>query len=102
PPAAALAIHSFPTRRSSDLAGTLADGPDPGRTRLEPVVDLDVTPCVQLDAGHVQADPGGVGRPSGGGQDGAGCDGAFATGRPHTDRKSTRLNSSHLGISYAV
>src|ERR1035441_1251991 len=23
-------------------------------------------------------------------------------GIPHTDRKSTRLNSSHLGISYAV
>src|SRR5215831_19812513 len=23
-------------------------------------------------------------------------------GRPHRDRKSTRLNSSHLGISYAV
>src|SRR5205814_9807695 len=22
--------------------------------------------------------------------------------KPHTDRKSTRLNSSHLGISYAV
>src|ERR1039458_9666059 len=25
-----------------------------------------------------------------------------ALGRPFTDRKSTRLNSSHLGISYAV
>src|ERR1035441_8769955 len=24
------------------------------------------------------------------------------TGKPGTDRKSTRLNSSHLGISYAV
>src|SRR5262245_14195305 len=33
-------------------------------------------------------------------------DGGFkkwrAEGRPQTDRKSTRLNSSHLGISYAV
>src|SRR5436853_178442 len=25
-----------------------------------------------------------------------------AVGKPHVDRKSTRLNSSHLGISYAV
>src|SRR5262245_63671895 len=25
-----------------------------------------------------------------------------ASGRPRVDRKSTRLNSSHLGISYAV
>src|SRR5262245_11739128 len=27
---------------------------------------------------------------------------AVASGKPYLDRKSTRLNSSHLGISYAV
>src|SRR5205814_10067462 len=52
-------LHSFPTRRSSDLARTL---PDPA------------TLCV-----------------SGNGRS-----------HPSLDRKSTRLNSSHLGISYAV
>src|SRR5437899_11978409 len=53
-----LDLHSFPTRRSSDL--------------MEPMR------CV-LDLGRRDA-----------GQE------------HHQDRKSTRLNSSHLGISYAV
>src|SRR5438045_7623451 len=54
-------LHSFPTRRSSDLR---LDG-GPGASTAGPVVD----PVV---------------------------------GRIGEDRKSTRLNSSHLGISYAV
>src|SRR5947199_5935773 len=32
----------------------------------------------------------------------AGVFSAFGHEHPHRDRKSTRLNSSHLGISYAV
>src|SRR5947199_8824176 len=58
------ALHSFPTRRSSDLAGELR----------RHGVEADLAP-VRL----VEDRQAGLG-----------------------DRKSTRLNSSHLGISYAV
>src|SRR5437879_8706491 len=75
-------LHSFPTRRSSDLspdfrAGTARDGVppvahpptrDPRRGRAEAATKL------------------------------LAC---WASG-PHEDRKSTRLNSSHRCISYAV
>src|SRR5690242_20838522 len=71
-----LVLHSFPTRRSSDLTGrlggalglrgrTLARAPDLGRRRLQ-----------LLDARRA--------------------------GAAASDRKSTRLNSSHMSISYAV
>src|SRR5690606_39320291 len=86
------ALHSFPTRRSSDLVDRLSLGPD------------------------AQArDPGLGSRPDGGRLSGY-CrrymsqQGASATSaRPcsdgakcSADRKSTRLNSSHVKISYAV
>src|SRR5438045_9519806 len=58
-------LHSFPTRRSSDLAGRVP------RERVGPPLRRD-------------------------GQ------GALARDEACIDRKSTRLNSSHLGISYAV
>src|SRR5690606_41265817 len=70
-------LHSFPTRRSSDLG--LRDlraegGRSPPRTRLHH----------RLSRGGVAAGPAEGGRPRLG------------------DRKSTRLNSSHVKISYAV
>src|SRR5689334_23569414 len=83
---ALLVLHSFPTRRSSDLAPPGGvDGPvQPGlgpyvdprrlyRAARGPhhVLDLQV-----LDPDHIEA--------------------------PGQDRKSTRLNSSHSSISYAV
>src|SRR5436853_1845847 len=73
---------SFPTRRSSDLhgrAGPAARPDEAGRPRSTPQ--------------HVAGD------------DAAG-QGAISIQQAHRgrrqDRKSTRLNSSHLGISYAV
>src|SRR5207249_11666610 len=76
-----LILHSFPTRRSSDLRARGSDGPALGGA----------------DRGR-QPDPGdqrwGDDRPS-----------RRAAGRGpqlHRDRKSTRLNSSHVSISYAV
>src|SRR5215831_20412677 len=57
-------LHSFPTRRSSDLGGR--------------AVPCGKVPRVEVFPEPLQ--PPGV----------------------HRDRKSTRLNSSHLGISYAV
>src|SRR5439155_21280539 len=69
------ALHSFPTRRSSDLGGDLDD-------RLQQA---------QLQGARgVGHGASGLGELVRGGQ--------FAVG----DRKSTRLNSSHVAISYAV
>src|SRR5437899_3796413 len=68
-------LHSFPTRRSSDLWGR------PENRRLCTAIRLRVPgrfPCGRL------------GRQS------------AAAALLSSDRKSTRLNSSHLGISYAV
>src|SRR5262245_64379254 len=78
--------HSFPTRRSSDLRSmTLADVISTGRSlTLETVhssrsADEErMNPLASVAAAAVPA-----------------CS-------THRDRKSTRLNSSHLGISYAV
>src|SRR5437762_9369014 len=69
-------LHSFPTRRSSDLRqrdeADLADRPDhPGRGAGDGVIAVASQPAVQ--------------RP-----------------QRQQDRKSTRLNSSHRCISYAV
>src|SRR5205807_9765251 len=77
-------LHSFPTRRSSDLGPGCFASAHPGRFAYG-------------------RDPR-TGRPSGHPPAGAGvC--SFPEGlcqREKADRKSTRLNSSHLVISYAV
>src|SRR5688500_20411936 len=76
-------LHSFPTRRSSDLLHAHARAPDVYRDLVQPwrlplrrerIVIGFVADHVVV--AHVAADP--------------------------ADRKSTRLNSSHLVISYAV
>src|SRR5690242_21491949 len=75
-------LHSFPTRRSSDLVlRQRADRPGrPHRVDADPLPgrvvhrDLEVGRCLDQDRR--------------GGEQG--------------DRKSTRLNSSHMSISYAV
>src|SRR5207253_5407707 len=79
------ALHSFPTRRSSDLprpalfpAHHLVPRGSPGSTRSD-----GRTPCRRP---AVQARP----------------QRASLNGRPPRDRKSTRLNSSHVASSYAV
>src|SRR5688500_18444205 len=92
-------LHSFPTRRSSDLASRrvrIAAGYHQGRRSLEPdhVREVPEPPVVVvLDEPGLEtplradraADP----------QRGLGA-------ALDVDRKSTRLNSSHLVISYAV
>src|SRR5438045_9775945 len=67
-------LHSFPTRRSSDLETAVTNLPIP---RTDPFT-CNQSAMVELDGAHVRL---------------LVC---------HSDRKSTRLNSSHLGISYAV
>src|SRR5438045_7098125 len=78
-----LVLHSFPTRRSSDLVSESGERKTLPRNSHtagswsscvgDTVVDLDLL----------------LHRPTG-------------LPKGSTDRKSTRLNSSHLGISYAV
>src|SRR5690606_42150360 len=70
-------LHSFPTRRSSDLAGRRRDRRGPAQPLLH--------------------------RP-GRGRRGRGLPGRrpLPARGPGLDRKSTRLNSSHVKISYAV
>src|SRR5437764_11058281 len=75
-----LALHSFPTRRSSDL-GIVLPAPLNSRVRSAPS-PLRVGPPPPLSPA--------AGARGGGGPTRSG------------DRKSTRLNSSHRCISYAV
>src|SRR5690606_41872674 len=86
-------LHSFPTRRSSDLWSALSrTAPDPTTVRFE------------IGLGSGSTIPTGLGTSV-----------AVAPGSRHfayittdaatqrlLDRKSTRLNSSHVKISYAV
>src|SRR5207248_3746217 len=76
-------LHSFPTRRSSDLPGPHARHRGGEQYRVRGHCDL------RSDQAHVE---GGDFAPEETGADGD--DGV--------DRKSTRLNSSHRTISYAV
>src|SRR5207253_9622866 len=101
PPAALPALHSFPTRRSSDLISQHVHGTDNARCLI----------ALSLITGQ-------VGRPGTGlhplrGQNnvqGASDAGLIPMFYPDyqsvegaaVDRKSTRLNSSHVAISYAV
>src|SRR5699024_12705434 len=78
--AAARALHSFPTRRSSDLEAQMGG-----------VGDLLRSAC-RGSVGQGQAE---LLVFVGGGDEVVGVE-------AHTDRKSTRLNSSHVSISYAV
>src|SRR5438309_8080982 len=74
-------LHSFPTRRSSDLALS-SDGAVPSRLRK----------LCTWPAGALRGSPASMTRTER-------QDLASATA---PDRKSTRLNSSHSSISYAV
>jgi len=42
-------------------AGALANRPDVGRARFEPVVDRDISPYVERDTGELEPDPFGIG-----------------------------------------
>src|SRR5690606_41018316 len=91
-----LDLHSFPTRRSSDLIFYLIDLPadlvvDRLLHELEAVQVLDLAPRAQRRAGFAHRDVG------------VAAEAAFLhVAVADADRKSTRLNSSHVKISYAV
>src|SRR5205814_6594178 len=92
-------IHPYPTRRSSDLVR--ADW-SAGSDRLDGSAGSDGSVWADWSAGPDWLD-------GSAGSDGsvwadwsAGPDWVDWRVWPRRDRKSTRLNSSHLGISYAV
>src|SRR5437899_6273884 len=78
-------LHSFPTRRSSDLELRIGNYVIIGWNAT--IADTDFHPIAPAEriADAMACSPLAQGRQ-----------------RPEIDRKSTRLNSSHLGISYAV
>src|SRR5690606_42073549 len=77
-----LVLHSFPTRRSSDLEVELAEFHVLLRDGVIVVLCQDGTWIDGTPAEHLVAQA--------------------AEARDDRDRKSTRLNSSHVKISYAV
>src|SRR5690606_41324701 len=80
------ALHSFPTRRSSDLLARQAD-------HQRGTVDGGIDPALLL--------PGQIGASTRYRDHLAALAEVLRVQRP-ADRKSTRLNSSHVKISYAV
>src|SRR5699024_11557127 len=83
-----LDLHSFPTRRSSDLKGLVDLGYEVlstgGTLRAIAEANIPVTAVDEI-TGFPEI-----------------LDGRVKTLHPNIDRKSTRLNSSHVSISYAV
>src|SRR5207253_10867527 len=86
-------LHSFPTRRSSDLDEAAPDlhheAADPRQLAAAHGRPRRCASITRISSGMprpVTAETATSGRPR----------------RSHRDRKSTRLNSSHVAISYAV
>src|SRR5688500_9386434 len=93
-------LHSFPTRRSSDLVVFSAQHADIRRAKRLHEQHQHVRAVRRLDS-HVEYFFSGEAFRALQQREAAGEPGeAFAAGLE--DRKSTRLNSSHLVISYAV
>src|SRR5205814_2654159 len=82
-------LHSFPTRRSSDLVQLTGQGRRAAlrMIRRHRVLELYLTQLLNYDWGRVHQEAERL---------------EHAVSDDLIDRKSTRLNSSHLGISYAV
>src|SRR5207245_11266479 len=90
-------LHSFPTRRSSDLmpelfpAVTVPPSRNAGRRRASASADVSARGCssraTTTDSPFTPTTVIGT---------------ICSSNRPASDRKSTRLNSSHGSISYAV
>src|SRR5206468_12444395 len=83
-------LHSFPTRRSSDLFS---------QQRLWPEAEAELRRAIALDPRSLPAQ---VLLAETLAQSGKPAEAAREARRASVDRKSTRLNSSHDQISYAV
>src|SRR5207249_9125014 len=87
-------LHSFPTRRSSDLLLAVHQRAGPFDSAQRAVVSVgEINFPIRAGCNTEEI---GCGRECGAVR-------SVASGQPsHRDRKSTRLNSSHVSISYAV
>src|SRR5207249_11528192 len=83
-------LHSFPTRRSSDLLAVAA------YTHFTELPVIDICAAIVYDGRDIER----LGGDRGGEE--AGEEAAAPVDADEADRKSTRLNSSHVSISYAV
>ena len=82
--------------RELRTAGALADRPDCGRARLQPLVDANVAAIVQIDPGHIEADPVGIRNASRGDQDVAAFNRPLAGSRPHRNRDLFAGAAAHV------
>src|SRR5207248_10894275 len=96
-----LHLHSFPTRRSSDLAGVVTTGNAAQPLAGSGIVVLQTAEMVVGSESAVPADEGPFHQDMLEGAIDA-LDQRGLIDRTKIDRKSTRLNSSHRTISYAV
>ena len=82
--------------RELRAAGAFADRPDPGRARLQPVIDANVAAAVQLDAGLLESDPGGVRDAARRDQDVAAFDVLLAGSRAHVKANLCPGSAAHF------
>src|SRR5207249_9976207 len=91
-------LHSFPTRRSSDLSGEEGDTSRKAIRRAPPTARLRAR-----ERDRQAMNPMPASSPRNPPREAATMVAARpSTRQPRQDRKSTRLNSSHVSISYAV
>src|SRR5690606_41852655 len=93
-----LPLHSFPTRRSSDLLARFEARPGYVTERAENGAGAPGR-AVDLRPGSLREHAGEVRRDAAAGDV---AERVHGSGHVLEDRKSTRLNSSHVKISYAV
>ena len=82
--------------RELGAPGAFPHGPDVGRTRLQPLVDANIAPTVQLNAGLLEPEPGGVRRAPRRDQDVAALDLLLAGERAHDHADVLSGSTAHL------
>src|SRR5207249_12264262 len=95
-------LHSFPTRRSSDLMPTNLRDPKSGQTYFQAMTQLATLLDLQgVSIANLPKIPFFENLWSKAAGNGLTATQVWANDYKNKDRKSTRLNSSHVSISYA-
>ena len=82
--------------RELRAAGAFPERPDIGRGRLQPLIDANVAAIIQLDAGLLEPDPGGVGNAPRRDQDVAALDLLLAGGGAHGNADFLSGSAVHI------
>jgi len=77
--------------------GAFADRPDIWSGCFQAIIHLQVTELIQLDAGQIQSDSGGIGNTSGRDKDIAGLDCFILSGRPDNNSNPSHGSAAHAG-----